>query len=192
MANDDTKGLAQKRASDVLRDTDRKSVGLVRIVAESAGTPGEVREYESGDEALVEAGQAQWVVAPVHSPAAGRRLDTDAEREATPAGGIEAFPPADGDPFRDEEARRKGYVEAASDTGATEKLAAKRVEAARGAADVSDAKAQAAAGGFGARSGPADLSASKLLEQSDVETVDSGSQSGSKSARSTSRSSKEP
>lgn len=155
--NENVADLAQRRAADVLRDTDRDSVGLVRILSDSAGTAGDVREYEEGDEALVEAGRAEWVVAPVHLPSAGRRLDTDAGREAVPADGVEAFPPADGDPLRESEARRKGYVEAHTNEGLGERLAGKRAEVARTAArreDEGDAKTQAALGGFGARSGP--------------------------------------
>jgi hypothetical protein len=158
MANDDITALTQRPASEVLRDTDRNSVGVVRILSDSAGAPGEEREYETGDEALVEAGQAEWVVAPVHSPASGRRLDTDAEREQAPAGGAEVYPPAEPTtPQRRSEARKEGYVEAHTDEGVGEKIAAKRAEVARGSSDSksgTDAKRQAALGGRGARSGP--------------------------------------
>src|SRR5437870_4485085 len=87
--------LTQRRATDVLRDTDRDSVGVLRVLSAQAGTPGEEREYGPGDEALVEAGLAEWVVAPVHLPSAGRRLNHDGEREPAPLGGIEAYPPAE-------------------------------------------------------------------------------------------------
>jgi len=191
MAKNDVADLVQRRAADVLRDTDRKSVGVVRVLSASAGTPGDVREYESGDEALVEAGQAEWVVAPVHSPEAGRRLDTDAEREQTPRGGIEAFPPADGDPHREAEARRKGYVQAHSDGGVGERLAAKRAEAARNAdrAGDDDVRTQAALGSLSARSGPvsaegSDLTPQGLLEQSGVDT-DSAPDESAKPAKAT-------
>lgn len=181
--NNDVADLATRRASDVLRDTDRDSVGVVRILADSAGTAGEVREYEAGDEALVEAGRAEWVVAPVHAPSAGRRLDTDAQREALPADGVEAFPPADGDPTRESEARRKGYVQAHSDEGLGERLASRRAEVARTAvrrADEGDAKTQAALGGFGARSGPVsnpgNLTAADLVEGETALTDSSANQ----------------
>lgn len=169
--------LVQRRAADVLVESDRQSVGLVRILSEAAGTPGEVREYEDGDEALVEAGQADWVVAPVHSPAAGRRLDTDQEREALPRDGVEAFPPADGSVERTEKARAEGYVEAHSADGLAEKLAAKRAETARsGAASDGDAKLQAHLGGLSARSGPvtaqSDLPADKQLAEAASPTDD--------------------
>lgn len=178
MANDDVKDLVSRRAADVLRDTDRKSVGVVRILSDSAGTPGDVREYESGDEALVEAGQAEWIVAPVHSPEAGRRLDTDAEREPHPRGGVEGFPPADGDPQREAEARRKGYVDAYIDEGAGEKLAAKRAEVAKGARESGrgdDVREQLKVANLSARSGPvtaegSDLTPNKLLEDAGVDT----------------------
>jgi hypothetical protein len=154
--NDLTQELTLKRATDVIRDSDRDSVGVVRILSGSAGTPGEEREYQAGDEALVEAGQAEWVVAPVHSPAAGRRLDTDAEREQTPRDGIEVYPPAEPTTAsRRSQARVEGYVDAHSDTGVGEKLAAARAETARNAtASDGDAKTQAALGGLSARSGP--------------------------------------
>lgn len=166
---EEVKNLAIRRASDVLRDTDRDSVGLVRVLSGTDGTAGDVREYEEGDEALVEAGRAEWVVAPVHAPSSGRRLDTDQEREALPRDGIEAFPPADGDPLREAEARREGYVEAHTVDGLDGRLAAKRAEVAREGTrtgDDGDARTQAALGGLGARSGPitapSDLTAEKL------------------------------
>lgn len=154
--NDQAAELTQKRATDVIRDTDRTSVGVVRILSNSAGTPGEEREYQTGDEALVETGQAEWVVAPVHSPAAGRRLDADAEREQTPRDGIEVYPPAEPTTSaRRSEARLEGFVDAHSDEGVGEKLAGARVEAARTAnSPDGDAKTQAALGGLSARSGP--------------------------------------
>lgn len=48
---------------------ERVSFGSTRLA------DGTVRDYEPGDEELVEAGLAVWVSAPVHTPAAGRRLD---------------------------------------------------------------------------------------------------------------------
>jgi hypothetical protein len=83
--------LTHKPAAEVLRDSNRVSVGVVRILSADAGKPGSEREYRSGDEALVEAGKAEWVVAPVHSVAAGKRLDGDAERDVDP-------PPAESAP----------------------------------------------------------------------------------------------
>lgn len=163
--------LTQKPAAEVLRDTDRVSVGVVRILSAAAGTPGEEREYQTGDEAIVEAGQAEWVVAPVHSPAAGRRLDTDAEREQTPLGGVEVYPPAEPTTAaRRSAARIDGSVEAHSDTGVGEQLAAKRAEVARDAVPrEGDVKLQAELGGRAARSGPAsaqsDLPADKPVEE---------------------------
>lgn len=155
MANSEE--LTQKRATDVLRDSDRDSVGVVRILSDSAGTPGDEREYETGDEALVEAGRAEWVVAPVHLPSAGRRLDTDAEREALPADGAEAYPPAEPTTAaRRSEARREGVVDAHSDEGLGERLVKARADVARASASKEgDARTQAKLGGFGARSGPA-------------------------------------
>lgn len=173
MANDDINALTQRPASEVLRDTDRNSVGVVRILSDSAGTPGEEREYQTGDEALVEAGRAEWVVAPVHSPASGRRLDIDAEREQTPAGGVEVYPPAEPTtPQRRSEARKEGSVEAYTDEGVGEKIAAKRAEVARDSGDTADGddvKRQAALGGRQARSGPvtaqSDLAADQPLAE---------------------------
>jgi hypothetical protein len=151
-----TEDLSQRSAQDVLRETDRTSYGVVRILSDSAGSPGEEREYQTGDEALVEAGQAEWVVAPVHLPAAGRRLDTDAEREPAPADGVEAYPPAEPtDAARRVQARVEGAVGAQVDEGLGEKLTARRREVARRGSDTGgDAKLQAELGGRGARSGP--------------------------------------
>lgn len=156
-ARKDVDALTRLRATDVLRDTDRDSVGVVRVLSKSAGTPGEEREYESGDEALVESGQAEWVVAPVHLPSAGRRLDHDAEREALPLDGAEVYPPAEptsGD--RRAKARNVGWVEANSADGLTADLAKARVDADKKYADSTegDAKLQAELGGRAARSGP--------------------------------------
>lgn len=154
--------LHLKTATEILRTTDRDSYGVMRLTAVDTGRGelGAEVEYEPGDEALVEAGKATWVVAPVHLPSAGRRLDSTpgaAEKEATPLGGIEVFPPAEPTtPARRSEARFKGYVDAHTDEGLGEKLAAKRAEAARSTAtgsDADDVKAQAAAGGLGARTG---------------------------------------
>lgn len=154
--NETVAELTQKRATDVIRDTGRASVGVVRILSAAAGTPGEEREYTTGDEALVEAGQAEWVVAPVHSPAAGRRLDADAEREQSPRDGIEVYPPAEPTTAgRRSEARLEGYVDAHTDEGVGEKLAADRARLAReSSTSDGDAKTQAALGGLSARSGP--------------------------------------
>jgi hypothetical protein len=148
--------LTQKPASEVLRDSDRVSVGVVRILADSAGTPGEEREYKPGDEALVEQRVAEWVVAPVHSPAAGRRLDHDAEREPAPLAGVEAYPPAEPTTAaRRATARAEGSVEAHADEGLGEKLAGERAKLARDLAEGDgDAARQAALGSLGARSGP--------------------------------------
>lgn len=155
----DNDNLHLKRAQQVLAETDRDSYGVVRILADSAGTPGEEREYEPGDEALVEAGRAEWVTAPVHLPSSGRRLDHDAEREQTPQDGAEVYPPAEPTtPARRSEARLEGYVDAHSGEGLGETLAAKRAEIARDntgpGGDRGDAKTQAALGGMSARSGP--------------------------------------
>jgi hypothetical protein len=162
--------LTRVRAADVLRDTDRVSVGVVRVLASGAGSPAEEREYEVGDEALVEAGLAEWVVAPVHSPEAGRRLDHDAEREQTPRGGVEAYPPAEPTTgARRSEAREQGYVAAHIDDGLGEKLHAKRREVVRDTSsdESDDTKAQAGLAGLGVRSGPvtarSDLAADKQL-----------------------------
>lgn len=161
--------LTSTPAHEVLRDSDRVSVGVVRILNAIAGTPGDEREYETGDEALVENGVAEWVVAPVHLPAAGRRLDHDAEREATPLGGIETYPPAEPtDAARRATARQEGYVDAHSDEGLAENLAGQRAKVARKLATDSDAATQARLGGLGARSGPvnanSDLAADKARD----------------------------
>lgn len=167
MANEND--LHLRTTDEVLRNTDRDSYGVVRILHKNAGTVGEEREYEPGDEALVDAGQAEWVVAPVHQPSAGRRLDSipgGAEREAAPLGGIEVFPPAEPTPLqRRGEARSKGYVDAHTDEGLGERLESKRAEAARSTAtggEAEDVKTQAAAGGLGARTGPG-VTAADLL-----------------------------
>lgn len=156
MAHDD-EGLHLKSPQEILRDTDRDSYGVVRITSGAAGTVGEEREYEAGDEALVEAGQAEWVVAPVHLPSAGRRLDAGrADEEARPLGGVEVYPPAEPtSSARRSQARTEGFVEAHSDEGLAERLAAKRSEVARGvrATGEEDVRTQAAVGGLGARTG---------------------------------------
>jgi hypothetical protein len=160
-----------RRGSVVLSETDDVSVGVTRVLSSSAGTPGEERKYEVGDEALVEAGLAEWVVAPVHEPAAGRRLDHDAEREPTPRGGVVGYPPAEPTTgARRLEARETGSVEAHRHDGLAEQLAAKRFELARDdLGDEGDTKEQAALGGLGARSGPvtkpSDLTADKQLAE---------------------------
>lgn len=154
----DVDALTQKRATDVLRDSDRDSVGVVRVLSKNAGSPGEEREYEAGDEALVETGQAEWVLAPVHLPSAGRRLDHDAERGALPREGIEVYPPAEPTSgARRVAARLKGWVDAHSDDSVADKISKGRVDAERSLAqrDDSDAKLQAELGGNAARSGPA-------------------------------------
>jgi hypothetical protein len=167
MATDD---LGRHLASTVLAgDSGRDSYGVVRILSSSAGTPGQEREYEVGDEALVEGGLAEWVVAPVHYPSAGRRFDTNAEREPTPLDGVEAYPPAEPTTAaRRAKARDTGSVAAHVADGLDAKLASRRVEVARGLGDSGgDAKQQAGLGSLGARSGPAaarsDLAADKQL-----------------------------
>jgi hypothetical protein len=191
MTEYDADRLATRPASEVLRDTDAVSVGSVRILNDSAGTPGEERPYEAGDEALVEGGHAEWVVAPVHLPAAGRRLDGDAEREQIPAGGIEVYPPAEPTTAaRRAEARRVGYVDAHSDEGVGEKLAARRAEVARsrGGRDDGDVARQASLGGHGARSGPvtapSDLPADEVPAEADQPAAgkDSGPATAKKAA----------
>lgn len=175
--------LTRVRASSVLRDTDRASVGVVRILGSGHGTPGEEREYEVGDEALVENGLAEWVVAPVHAPEAGRRLDHDAEREATPLAGVETYPPAE--PTTGERraaARAKGSVEAHSAEGLGGDLAAKRAEVARDLATANDdARVQAELGGLGARSGPitarSDLPADQQLAEASAAGGDAQAES---------------
>jgi hypothetical protein len=171
--------MAQHRPADILRDTDRDSFGVVRVLASPAGTPGEEREYESGDEALVEAGLAEWVVAPVHAPSAGRRLDGDAECEPNPIGGIEAFPVAGPtDPGRRAQARADGFAKAHIDEGLGGKLAARRAEVARdlAGAEAGDAELQASLGSLGARSGPvtkpSELPADKALSAAATATGD--------------------
>lgn len=191
--NENITELTTRRAADVLTTTDRDSVGVVRILSDSAGTPGEEREYRAGDEALVEAGRAEWVVAPVHLPSAGRRLDNDAEREQTPADGVEAYPPAEPTtPQRRGQARREGVVEAHSDSGVAEKLAAARVKAAREETSTDgDAKTQAELGGLNARSGPVtasgDLTPAKLAEGSaadpKADTSDTGTRRSSRNTK---------
>src|SRR5690349_13498063 len=139
------------RGSEILRDGGRDSFGVVRILSARAGQPGEEREYEAGDEALVENGLAEWVIAPVHLPSAGRRADHDAEREPTPLGGVEAYPPAEPtSSARRAEAREKGFVEAHVADGLGEKLARRRLEVARdlAAEDDGDVKVQAELGGL--------------------------------------------
>lgn len=171
MADKNMTALSSLSTADVLRDTDRTSFGVLRVLSEQAGSPGEEREYEPGDEALVEAKLAEWVVAPVHLPAAGRRFNHDGQREPAPLGGIEAYPPAEPTTSaRRTEARQKGYVDAHVDEGLGERLAAKRREVARGLADGpegEDAKTQAGLGSLSARSGPvtarSDLAADKQL-----------------------------
>lgn len=150
-------------ASDVTRqDPEAGSIGVTRLLTgKDAGTE---RDYKAGDEALVEAGTAEWVVAPVHTPSVGRRLDTDAEREATPADGVEAFPAAEPTTReRRAEARVEGVVDAASDKGIGAKLAGARAEQVVASSD-GDAKLQAQLGSRGARSGPAGTSAEVVAD----------------------------
>lgn len=154
--------------AEVLREGGRDSYGVVRILAASAGKPGDEREYKSGDEVLVEHGMAEWVIAPVHLPSAGRRLDGDAEREQTPQSGVEVFPPAEPTTAaRRAEARQVGHVAAHADEGLAGKLASARLDAVRDLAGRGDAARQAELGGMGARSGPitslSDLPADKAL-----------------------------
>jgi hypothetical protein len=175
-----TADLGRHLASTVLaQESDRDSFGVLRVLSSDAGTPGEEREYKPGDEALVEAGLAEWVVAPVHHPSAGRRLDHDAEREATPLGGVETYPPAEPTTHaRRAESREAGFVEAHTAEGFGEELAAKRVEVARAqrATGEGDVEEQAALGGLGARSGPvtaqSDLAADKALGASTAAVAD--------------------
>ena len=133
------------------------SAGITRVLNGAAGTPGEERLYQEGDEALVEQGYAEWVVAPVFTPEAGRRLDGafSAEKTATPSGGVEAFPPAISYvPGREAKARADGYVEAfTTDEPVEAKLAVSRSKAAKDAAGGDD-KASLATASLGARSGP--------------------------------------
>jgi hypothetical protein len=176
MANDHAEELTQRPAAEVLRDTDRTSVGVVRILSSAAGKPGEEREYKTGDEALVEGGQAEWVVAPVHSPASGRRMDADAERGATPLGGAEVYPPAEPTTSgRRSAARADGYVDAHTDDKAAGTIAAKRSEVAS-STDAESVKTDAALGGLGARSGPvtaqSDLPADKARADADKAAAD--------------------
>jgi hypothetical protein len=116
----------------------------------------------------------------VHAPEAGRRLDHDAEREQTPLGGIEVFPPAEPTTGgRRQAAREQGYVDAHSDDGLGERLAARRVQAIRDLADGEagdDVRSQAELGGLGARSGPvtkpSELAADKALAAGAATTGD--------------------
>lgn len=158
MANDEAGRLQVQRPTDVIHgDDDREYAGVTRVLT---GTDaGSEREYEPGDEALVEAGQAEWVVAPVFHPGAGRRLDGrpgSAEQSAAPRGGVEAYPPAEPTyPDRRTEARVEGVVDASTDSDVEGTISGKRAEAAK--ADEgrgSDAAEQAKLGGAGARSGP--------------------------------------
>jgi len=190
MTNDD---LGRHPASTVLAESgpDQHTYGVTRVLSSQAGSPGEEREYEVGDEALVEAGLAEWVVAPVFEPAAGRRHD-DASREPTPLGGIEAFPVAEPTtPARRAEARPKRVADAHVDEGLGEKLAAKRRDVARGLSDGDegdDAKTQAGLGSLGARSGPvtarSDLAADKqLAAASDADATRRADKSADKSGK---------
>lgn len=160
--------LSTVRAREAFDGSNDDSFGVVRILNSSAGSPGEERAYETGDEALVEGGLAEWVVAPVHKPSAGRRLDHDAEREPTPLGRAEAYPLAGPTTaVRRAEARDRGVVDAHVDKGLGEKLAARRAEVAGDRGDDDDVRTQASLGGLGARSGPvtarSDLAADKQL-----------------------------
>jgi hypothetical protein len=174
------KDLSSVYHSDAFRaDENRTSFGVVRILSADAGRPGEERDYEVGDEALVEHGLAEWVVAPSFSPAAGRRLNHDAGREPTPLGGVEAYPPAEPTTAaRRAEAREKGFVEAHVHEGLGEKLAARRLEVARGLAeeDGEGVRTQLALGSLGARSGPAtarsDLAADVALAEASAAAAD--------------------
>lgn len=157
----DKDDLNLRGAGEVLRDTDRDSYGVIQLTGADTGRgePGEEIEYEPGDEALVDAGLAAWVVAPVHLPSAGRRLDAKpggAEESAAPLGGVEVFPPAEPTtPARRSGARVEGYAEAHTDDGLGERMASRRAEVARGVGspEADDVKAQAALGGLGARTG---------------------------------------
>lgn len=154
MSNEEVEVLSTVRASDVLLSTDRDSVGVVRILSDDAGAPGDEREYKEGDELLVQRGQAEWVVAPVHLPSAGRRLDGNAETEATPADGVETFPPAEPTTSaRRSTARVEGVVDAHSAEGLSERTAKARA-AAVNTKDDGVTERNARLGGRGARSGP--------------------------------------
>lgn len=171
MSNDEVDRLVNERAANVLATTDRNSVGVIRILADSAGTPGQEREFKDGDETLVEQGVAEWVVAPVHLPSAGRRLDANAEVSATPADGVETYPPAEPTTSaRRSEARAEGAVSAHTNDGLRDALEDARTAP---ASVDGDAALQASLGGRGARSGPvsatSDLEADKAPE-SDTES----------------------
>jgi hypothetical protein len=164
-----------RHAERSLHGTDGVSAGVVRILSKDAGKPGEEREYKTGDEALVESGQAEWVVAPIHYPGAGRRLSGQggSEHEAVPADGVETYPPAEPTSAdRRVKARLDGVVAAASEKGLGAKLAEARAESERkNAGRGGDAKLQAKLGGRGARSGPvtaqSDLPADQPVEEAD-------------------------
>jgi hypothetical protein len=171
--------LSSLRAKEAFDASDDDSYGVVRILNSSAGSPGDERAYEVGDEALVEHGLAEWVVAPVHNPSAGRRLDHDAAREPTPLGGVEAYPPAEPTTSaRRVEARQEGFVDAHVHEGLGEKLAARRVEVARDLAegDGEGVRAQLALGSLSARSGPvtarSDLAADVALAEASAAAAD--------------------
>lgn len=189
MAKADESAVGWPRSADALR-SGLDSYGVTRVLSDAAGKPGEERPYEPGDEALVEAGRAEWVVAPVHTPAAGRRLDHDAEREAMPMDGVEVYPPAEPTSSdRRVESRVVGHVEANSDSGVGENLAAERARWARedsGAGEKGDAALQAELGGHAARSGPvtakSDLPSDKPAEVGEAATADKSTTAKSTSA----------
>jgi hypothetical protein len=147
--------------------------GVVRVLSEAAGKPGDERDYEVGDDALIENGMAEWVVAPSNFVEDGLRLDSNSgRRAASPLGGVEAFPVAsstDGDNSRDVHARRHGSAPA-HDAGSHDRdMAAAHAKAAELVAEDSDAERQASLGSLGARSGPvtarSDLPADKAIAE---------------------------
>lgn len=176
-----TQNMEFVHAQDVIRaNPEVTSLGVTRVLASAAGSPGEERPYQTGDEVLVEQGVAEWVVAPVHTPAAGRRLDTDAEREPVPQAGVEAYPPAEPTTgVRRSQARAEGTVPAQADQGVAEQLAKARVQAAQQVVAGSDAQTQAQLGTRGARSGP--VSSASELPADQPPPADEAAAKGSKS-----------
>lgn len=84
MADNELEAIRHAQGSRLLVETDRVSYGITRVykTIDDAASPNaerevaEEREYRIGDEDLVASGKAEWVVAPVHSKDAGRRLDS--------------------------------------------------------------------------------------------------------------------
>jgi hypothetical protein len=187
MAKGEETAVGWPRSADALR-AGLDSYGVVRILSDAAGKPGEERPYQPGDEALVDAGRAEWVVGVVHTPAAGRRLDHDAEREALPMDGVEVYPPAEPtSSARRVEARYVGHVKANTDDGVGEKLASERARWARedsGAGEKGDAALQAELGGHAARSGPVTKHSDLPSDQPAPVEVADGSDSRDRTSRS--------